>query len=52
MKGKARVNESDDCESFGMLFIADVFSFNELHSEMESILIADELVKDWTYPFI
>lgn len=52
VKGKTRVNERDDCESFGMLFIADVFSFEELHSEIESILIADELVKDWTYPLI
>ncbi len=34
VKGKTRVNEGDDCESFGMLFIAD------------------ELVKDWTYPLI
>lgn len=52
VKGKTRVNERDDCQSFGMLFIADVFSFEELHSEIESILIADKLVKDWTYPLI
>lgn len=52
VKGKTRVNERDDCESFGMLFMADVFSFEELHSEIESILITDELVKDWTYPLI
>jgi len=52
VKGKTRVNESDDSESFGMLFIADIFSFEELHSEIEHILIVDELVEDWTYPLI
>ena len=35
-----------------MLFIADIFSFEELHSEMESILITDNLVDNWTYPLI
>ena len=50
VKGKTRVNVED--ESFGMLFIADVFSFEELHSEIEKILITDTLVEDWTYPLI
>ena len=50
VKGKTRVNVED--ESFGMLFIADVFSFEELHSEIEKILITDRLVEDWTYPLI
>ncbi len=35
-----------------MLFIADIFSFEELHSEIESILITDHLVDNWTYPLI
>ena len=35
-----------------MLFIADVFSFEELHSEIEKILITDTLVEDWIYPLI
>ena len=35
VKGKTRVNENDDEESFGMLFIADIVSFEELHSEIE-----------------
>ena len=39
VKGKTRVNENTEDESFGMLFIADVFSFEELHSEIEKILI-------------
>ncbi len=52
VKGKTRVNENVDDESFGMLFIADIFSFEELHSEIESILITEHLVDNWTYPLI
>ncbi len=50
--GKNRVSESEDEETFGMLFRADITSFDELHSEMESILVTDRLVEDWTYPLI
>lgn len=40
-------------ESFGMLYYADIKDFEpELHSEIEKILITDELVTDWTYPEI
>ncbi len=35
-----------------MLFIADIFSFKEIHSEIEKIIICDELVENWTYPLI
>ena len=35
-----------------MLFVADIFSFEELHSEIESILITERLVENWTYPLI
>ena len=52
VKGKTRVNENADDESFGMLFIADIVSFEELHSEIEEILITDILVENWTYPLI
>lgn len=52
VKGKTRINENVDDESFGMLFVADIFSFGELHSEMERILITDHLVDHWTYPLI
>ena len=52
VKGKTRVNENVDDELFGMLFIADIFSFEELHSEIEKILITDKLVENWTYPLI
>ncbi len=52
VKGKTRVNEKEDDESFGMLFIADIISFEELHSEIEKILITNTLVDNWTYPLI
>lgn len=51
-QGKTRVSESIDDETFGMLFFADVFSFEEIHSEIEKILITDNLVENWTYPLI
>ena len=52
VKGKTRVNESIDEETFGMLYYAEVFSFEELHSEIEKIVITDTLVENWTYPLI
>lgn len=52
VKGKIRINENINDESFGMLFSADIFSFEELHSEIERILITDHLVDNWTYPLI
>ena len=40
-------------ETFGMLYFADVFSFEkELHSEIEKIIITDRLPDSWTYPLI
>ena len=40
-------------ETFGMLYYADVFSFEEeLHSEIEKIILSDQPVNDWTYPLI
>ena len=35
-----------------MLFIADISSFEELHCEIEKILISDKLVDNCTYPLI
>lgn len=53
VKGKTKSNEELEDESFGMLFVADIYSFEEeLHSEIESILITDKLVDNWTYPLI
>ena len=43
----------DEQETFGMLFYADVTAFEkELHSEIERIVIRDELPDAWTYPDI
>ena len=40
-------------ESFGMLYYADIQSFEpELHSEIERIVMTDQLVELWTYPLI
>lgn len=52
VKGKTRINENVDDETFGMLFVANISSFEELHSEIEKIMITDKLVDNWTYPLI
>lgn len=40
-------------ESFGMLYYADIDCLEgELHSEIEKIVITDELPERWTYPDI
>lgn len=52
VKGKTRINENADDETFGMLFAADIFSFEEIRSEIEKIILTDELVDNWTYPLI
>ena len=50
--GKKRVNKEIE-ETFGMLFYAKIDTFeNELHSEMEKIIISDNLPEKWTYPLI
>ena len=41
-----------DTETFGMLYFADVRSFEEIHSEIEKIIITDSLPENWTYPLI
>ena len=52
VKGKTRKNETIESETFGMLFIANIFSFEPIHSEIEKIIITDNLVDNWTYPLI
>ena len=53
VKGKTSVNEKSDDESYGMLFFADIVSFEEeLHSEIEKIVITRDPVDNWTYPLI
>ena len=50
--GKTRVNESGE-ESFGMLYYADIKEFDkELHSEIEKVVLLDDLPTEWTYPLI
>ena len=50
--GKNRVNETGE-EMYGMLYYADVEEFDsELHSEMERVVLFDELPDKWTYPEI
>lgn len=50
--GRTRANNTGE-ETFGMLYVADIFSFEEsLHSEMEKVLITEQLVDNWTYPLI
>ena len=50
--GKTRVNESGE-ETFGMLYYADIQTFDKkLHSEMEQVVLLDELPAKWTYPLI
>lgn len=46
-------NNFDGNETFGMLYYAEIFEFeDELHSEIEKIVITDKLPTDWTYPEI
>ena len=52
VKGKTRVNENENEETFGMLFLAEIQSFEELHSEIEKILITGRFPTQWTYPMI
>lgn len=52
VKGKTRVNQNAEEETYGMLYVADVFALSEIHSEIEKIIVTDQLVDRWTYPLI
>lgn len=52
VKGKTTINKTENEETFGMLYVADIFSFEEIHSEMEKIILSDKLIENWTYPLI
>ena len=52
VKGKTRVNPNAEEETYGMLYVADVFSLGEIHSEIEKIMVTEHLVDHWTYPLI
>ena len=47
-----RKSEDEETETFGMLYFAEIRSFEEIHSEIEKIIITDELPENWTYPLI
>ena len=50
--GKNRVNDTGE-ETYGMLCFAQITRFEkELHSEMEKVIVSDELPAAWTYPLI
>ncbi|RHO34363.1 NUDIX hydrolase [Amedibacterium intestinale] len=50
--GKTRVVNEENVETFGMLFVADIFSFGRIKSEIEKIILSDTLITEWTYPSI
>ena len=50
--GKNSVNETGE-ETFGLLCFAEVREFSgQLDSEMEKVVLMDELPQNWTYPLI
>ena len=50
--GKNSVNETGE-ETFGLLCFAEIRGFSgHLDSEMEKVVLMDELPKNWTYPLI
>ena len=46
------MNNNATKESFGMLYAAEIFSLEEIHSEIEKIVLSDDLIRQWTYPLI
>lgn len=50
--GKNSVNETGE-ETFGLLCFAEIREFlGQLDSEMEKVVLMDELPQNWTYPLI
>lgn len=50
--GKNSVNETGE-ETFGLLCFAEITEFSgKLESEMEKVVLMDELPQNWTYPLI
>lgn len=45
-------NNFDGKETFGLLCYAEIYSFGEIHSEIEKITHTNELPTNWTYPTI
>ncbi len=50
--GKNRVNQTGE-ETFGLLCFAEIMEFSDkLESEMEKVVLMEELPENWTYPLI
>ena len=50
--GKNSINETGE-ETFGLLCFAEIREFSgKLDSEMEKVVLMDELPQNWTYPLI
>lgn len=49
--GKNRCNETGE-ETFGMLYFANIKTFEKLNSEIEKIVLLENLPVKWTYPLI
>ena len=52
VKGKNSINKHDDDISYGMLYVSEILSFGEINSEIERIVISEDLPDNWTYPEI
>lgn len=52
VKGMTRAVENRNEETFGMLYVAQVHTFEPIHSEIEKIILTEDLVTEWTYPLI
>ena len=51
--GHREAGEDTGEETFGLLCSAEITEFaKELHSEMEKVVLMDELPENWTYPLI
>ena len=49
--GKTRVNDTSE-ETFGLLCYAEISTLGEIDSEIEKIVMLDDLPDNWTYPNI
>lgn len=45
-------NNFDGLETFGLLCYAEISTFGEIDSEIEKIVMLDDLPDNWTYPNI
>ena len=51
--GETRDGECLREESLGMLYIAEIYSFEEeLHHEIAEVIITRQIPENWTYPYI